>query len=151
MDKDDLQMAWDQFLVKAWYEMPELRVNTAMGIFKGRLPDDVSWDDINQLLRVPTHAGHSRATFRRFVCAYLPKIADALWKHSAADIDRLAVAVNKLKSGVRRSESDSEKALADRAEIVKNVRDSKLVAIKKRGMSNQFAARNRGNQWNVVK
>jgi hypothetical protein len=149
---EDLQKAWDRWLVESFYKRPHMNTGTVCGIFKGEHANDLSWDELNAgLKRFPQTPGHCRVTVTRFICAYLPKIADVLWKHSEKDIDRLAAAVSKLKSTCRAMEADYLKASADRNEIRKSSDQMKLAAIKKDGVAAQFQAGNRGNQWNVVK
>jgi hypothetical protein len=149
---DDLQKAWDYWLVESFYKRPYMNTGTMCGIFKGEYAGDMSWSELNSTLkRFPVHHGHISVTVTRFICAYLPKIADVLWKHSDKDIDRLAAAVNKLKSTCRSIEADSEKANSDRQQRKTSIKQMKLADIKKNGVRSQYTSHNRSSQWNVVK
>ena len=146
---NELQKAWDRFLVESFYKFPHDNAGHAMGVFVHR--NNISYDDANKLKRVPKTWHHQRVTVARFVCAFLPTIAKVLWEHDISKLDQLADAISKLNSDARERPVDEEKRKSEMSEIASSKAEMSLAIKKKKAFGNLYAKNKRNNQWGVTK
>ena len=146
---NDLQKAWDKFLVKSFYSFPNDNAGHAMGVFVHR--NNISYDDANKLKRVPKTWHHQRVTVARFVCAFLPTIAKVLWEHDISKLDQLAAAISKLNSDARERPVDDENHKQEINEIRRSKAEMNLTRNKKNAMRDLYKKHKRSNQWGVTK
>ena len=152
MTQEELQLEWDRFFVTAFYERDRIFIYTLVEEFKTLhgLPGIYKEPMIN-LLRYPKLKRHFRNSLGRFVCGYLPTIADALWKYDKSRIDDIVKAVNKLKSTARLIPVDESKSRKEGQER-RNSHNKLLKASMEKKLTNEyFESYNRRNQWGVVK
>ena len=150
--QEELQLEWDRFFVTAFYERDKIPVYKLVDEFK-ELHDlpSIYEEPMIGLLRYPKLRHHFNNSLGRFVCAYLPTIADALWKYDKSRIDEIVKAVNKLKSTTRNRPADAYKSTKEGQER-RNSHTQLLKARMEKKLTNEyFQGHNRGNQWGVVK
>ena len=145
----DLQKAWDKFLVESFYKFPYDNANHVAAVFIAR--NKINYEVLKELKRVPKTHHHQGVTISRFVCAFLPTIAKALWDHNIDQLDKLAAAISKLNSDAREKAVDSEKLKKEIGEIKSAKAQDSLTKRKKKAMSNLYQKYNRSNQWGVTK
>ena len=112
MTKDELQFEWDRLLVESFYVRPWYPMFKIVGMFEDAY--GVTGQEVFALLRAPKYGWHLNHSLSRFICGFLPTIADTLWKHNASRAYDIAKAVNKLKSTTRSKPVDDAKVLRDR-------------------------------------
>lgn len=149
IDINDLQKAWDRFLVESFYKFPNDKANHAAHVFA--LKNNISFEELKNLKRVPKTFHHQKVTVSRFVCAFLPTIAKVLWAHNIDQLDKLAAAVSKLNSDARERPVDDEKRRAEMSEIVSSKAEMRLAMKKKKAMGALYEKHGRNNQWGVTK
>ena len=152
MTQEELQLEWDSFFVLAFYERDKIPVYKLVEEFKELhdLPSAYEEPMIG-LLRYPKLTHHFKNSLGRFVCGYLPTIADALWKYDRSRIDEIVKAVNKLKSTTRLKPADDYKSKKEGQER-KSSHDKLLKANIEKKLTNKFfKSYNRNNQWGTVK
>jgi hypothetical protein len=150
--QEELQLEWDRFFVTAFYERDKISLYKLVDEFK-ELHDlpSIYEEPMIGLLRYPKLRHHFNNSLGRFVCAYLPTIADALWKYDKSRIDEIVKAVNKLKSTTRNRPADAYKSTKEGQER-RNSHTQLLKARMEKKLTNEyFQGHNRGNQWGVVK
>ena len=113
--------------------------------------NNITFDELNKLKRVPKSFHHQRVTISRFICAFLPTISKVLWEHSINELDKLAAAVSKLNSDARERPVDEEKYKNEMREVVNSKYENKRTFQKKQAMGNLYAKHKPSNQWGVVK
>lgn len=150
MDKSvNLQKEWDQMLVKRFYSADTLKMFVVMIIFKKEFK--VSDEEFNNLKRIPRLFQHRNVAPRRFVCAFLPKVADILWKHKAEESATLAEAMWKINYDVCKEEADLDKIAKDRAAVSWSRRLDKRAALSRSLSNNWHTGINRNQTWSKVK
>ncbi len=152
MTQEEIQLEWDRFFVTAFYERDKISLYKLVDEFK-ELHDlpSIYEEPMIGLLRYPKLTHHFNNSLGRFVCAYLPTIADALWKYDKSRIDEIVKAVNKLKSTTRNRPADAYKSTKEGQER-RNSHTKLLKARMEKKLTNEyFQGHNRGNQWGVVK
>jgi hypothetical protein len=152
MTQEELQLEWDRFFVTAFYERDKMPVYKLVDEFK-ELHDlpSIYEEPMIGLLRYPKLTHHFRNSLGRFVCGYLPTIADALWKYDKSRIDEIVKAVNKLKSTTRLKPADAYKSTKEGQERKKS-HDKLLRANMEKKLTNEhFESYNRRSQWGTVK
>ena len=112
---------------------------------------DITDDQFDELKRVPKLIGQRNVYARRFICAYLPKIADILWKHKHEEIETLADAMSKIKYDVDKVEFDYDKINRDRSAITRSKKASLAAALSKKESNKWHKSINLGKTWNVTK
>ena len=152
MTQEELQLEWDRFFVTAFYERDKIPVYRLTEEFRVQfdLPS-IYESPMIDLLRYPKLTHHFRNSLGRFVCGFLPTIADALWKYDKSRIDEIVKAVNKLKSTTRMKPADDYKSRQEGEERRKS-HDNLLRANMEKKLTNEhFNSYNRSNQWGKVK
>ena len=152
MTQEELQLEWDRFFVTAFYERDKISVYKLTEEFRNLhdLPS-IFKDPMISLLRYPKFKHHFNNSLGRFVCGYLPTIADALWKYDKSRIDEIVKAVNKLKSTTREAPVDVHKTRLEGQERKKTRQDIRKAHLEKEGLDNLFGSHRRSNQWGTVK
>ena len=152
MTQEELQLEWDRFFVTAFYERDKISVYKLVNEFR-ELHDfpSIFEEPMISLLRYPKFKHHFNNSLGRFVCAYLPTIAEALWKYDKSRVDEIVKAVNKLKSTTRDAPVDVQKTRLEGRERKKTRQDIQKAHLEKEGLNNLFGSHRRSNQWGVVK
>jgi hypothetical protein len=152
MTQEELQLEWDRFFVTAFYERDKISVYKLVNEFR-ELHDfpSIFEEPMISLLRYPKFKHHFNNSLGRFVCAYLPTIAEALWKYDKSRVDEIVKAVNKLKSTTRDAPVDVQKTRLEGRERKKTRQDIQKAHLEKEGLDNLFGSHRRSNQWGVVK
>ncbi len=75
-------------------------------------------EELEGLKRVPDYFT-SRMTVCRFVCANLPKLADALWKRSAKDLEKVVAALASSNMDCVKNRAQYQRDARERREIWK--------------------------------
>ena len=152
MTQEELQLEWDRFFVTAFYERDKISVYKLDNEFRElhNFPS-IFEDPMISLLRYPKFKHHFNNSLGRFVCAYLPTIAEALWKYDKSRIDEIVKAVNKLKSTTRDAPVDVQKTRLEGRERKKTRQDIQKAHLEKEGLDNLFGSHRRSNQWGTVK
>jgi hypothetical protein len=152
MTQEELQLEWDRFFVTAFYERDKISVYKLVNEFR-ELHDfpSIFEEPMISLLRYPKFKHHFNNSLGRFVCAYLPTIAEALWKYDKSRVDEIVKAVNKLKSTTRDAPVDVQKTRLEGRERKKTRQDIQKAHLEKEGLDNLFGSHRRSNQWGTVK
>lgn len=145
----DLQKAWDRFLIQSFYEYPYDSIQHVAQVFISK--NGLAYEQFNALKRIPRNFHHQRVTAVRFVCAFLPKIAETLWKHNISQLEALAAAVSKLSSDAREIAVDEDKRKAEGNELRRSKDQAKRAYEKKQAFSDRFEKHRRSAQWGVTK
>ena len=154
MNQEELQKDWDWWLVRCFYEAGYINMGLIVKEFQtrhGYEGNDKLAKPFVDLLRYPKYPFQYKTSVSRFICAYLPTIADALWKHDKSRIDDIAKAVNKLKSTTRNEPADLQKYRAEASERAKTRKKMKVAMIEKGAVANHYDKHLRSAQWGVVK
>ena len=152
MTQEELQLEWDRFFVTAFYERDKISVYKLVNEFRElhNFPS-IFEEPVISLLRYPKFKHHFNNSLGRFVCAYLPTIAEALWKYDKSRVDEIVKAVNKLKSTTRDAPVDVQKTRLEGRERKKTRQDIQKAHLEKEGLDNLFGSHRRSNQWGTVK
>jgi hypothetical protein len=152
LTQEELQLEWDRFFVTAFYERDKISVYKLVNEFRElhNFPS-IFEEPVISLLRYPKFKHHFNNSLGRFVCAYLPTIAEALWKYDKSRVDEIVKAVNKLKSTTRDAPVDVQKTRLEGRERKKTRQDIQKAHLEKEGLDNLFGSHRRSNQWGTVK
>ena len=152
MTQEELQLEWDRFFVTAFYERDKISVYKLVNEFRElhNFPS-IFEEPVISLLRYPKFKHHFNNSLGRFVCAYLPTIAEALWKYDKSRIDEIVKAVNKLKSTTRESPIDVYKTRLEGKERTQSSKQIKKANLEKKAVNDLYGSHRRRNQWGVVK
>ena len=145
----NLQREWDRLLIQKFYEADTAKMYIVSSVFKKNL--GVSDEQFDELKRIPRAFGHNRVYARRFVCAYLPKIADILWKHKLEELETLATAMSKINYDAMKSEIDYDKITKERASIGYSKKKEKQSSMSNLKSKEWHKAINHNNLWKVTK
>ena len=147
---DDLQMAWDTALVRAYFETPNK--NTSKVIFDFKDKNNIeSWDTFNALKRVPRYGRQSRCVITRYVYAYLPNIAKALTAHGPSKMIDLILAVNKSKNDTYSRPQDEQKAAREGYDRKQSRLQAAAATLSLVNSYEANAKTSGGGQWKIVK
>ena len=147
---DDLQMAWDTALVRAYFETPNK--NTSKVIFDFKDKNNIeSWDTFNALKRVPRYARQSRCVITRYVYAYLPNIAKALTAHGPSKMIDLILAVNKSKNDTHSQPQDKQKVERESYDRKKSKLQAAAATLSLVNSYEAGAKTSGRGQWKIVK
>lgn len=146
---NDLQKAWDRFLIEGFYKYPYDSVQHAAAVFVAK--NQISFEQFNTLKRIPKTFRHQKVTTVRFVCAFLPTIAKVLWQHRIDQLDSLAAAVSKLNSDAREIPVDEDKRNDEANEIARAKRQATKASRQKQAMGDLYEKHRRSSQWGVTK
>ena len=80
---EQLQLEWDTFLVKAWYEYSKASMRRTVGAFfrihmKG-MTEEKAIEMFSKLKRVPWVYHHWKTCVSRFIAGYIPVLNAVLW------------------------------------------------------------------------
>lgn len=151
MTKEELQLRWDEILIQARFFYMDMSLNTINVQFKntyGVYPDEAG------LLRCshPTENGYyNDMSVLRFICGYLPKIADYCWKHTSKDWFKVLEVVNHSTHDTRKNMVDIIHKHRDRLDI----RATQKAAARSTEQAHEFHDKcesyKLSNQWAVCK
>lgn len=145
----NLQREWDRLLIQKFYEADTAKMYIVSSAFKKNL--GVSNEQFDELKRIPRAFGHKQVYARRFVCAYLPKIADILWKHKLEELETLATAMSKINYDAMKSEVDYDKISKERGSIGYSKKKEKQSSMSNLKSKEWHKAINHNNLWKVTK
>lgn len=155
MNAEKLQLAWDRWLVTCFYKYAFMPMPKVVSIFMQENKDEVFGFTVTEvgdvLLRFPQLPHHWKPNLSRFVCAYLPTIANTLWKYDVSRVEDLTKAVNKLKSTTRREPEDVAKVKEESRARKKTKRDARKALMEKILVKNVYDRHKASNQWDKVK
>jgi hypothetical protein len=145
----NLQREWDRLLIEKFYRHDTLKMYVVSYIFKKTF--NLTDEQFNQLKRVPKLPGQKNVYTSRFICAYLPKIADILWKHKAEETETLADAMSKIKYDVEKLEIDYDKITREKANISYSKKKAKQFILSDIATDRINKRSNRNRTWNITK
>jgi len=145
----NLQREWDRLLIEKFYNADTLKMYAVAYMFKRNF--GITDEQFDQLKRIPRLPGQTNVYTSRFICAYLPKIADILWKHKANEVETLADAMSKIKYDVAKLEVDYDKITREKANIAYSRKKAKQSALSKIASDKINKGSNRNNTWNITK
>jgi len=145
----NLQREWDRLLIEKFYRHDTLKMYVVSYIFKKTF--NLTDEQFNQLKRVPKLPGQKNVYTSRFICAYLPKIADILWKHKAEETETLANAMCKIKYDVEKLEIDYDKITREKANISYSKKKAKQFILSDIATDRINKQSNRNRTWNITK
>jgi hypothetical protein len=149
MDKKQLQFEWDRLLVESFYVRSNYSMSLVVKMFNEAY--ETSDEEVFALLRTPRMGFQLKIGVSRFICAYLPKIGEALWKYNKDRAFEVAKVVNSLKSDTRINAVDEEKVRKEHTEVgyaKRKYRQARTERVKDNELWN---AHRRSNQWGVSK
>ncbi len=149
MTEVNLQREWDRLLIEKFYRHDTLKMYVVSYIFKKNF--NLTDEQFNQLKRVPKLPGQKNVYTSRFICAYLPKIADILWKHKAEETETLANAMCKIKYDAEKIEFDRAKINRERANISYSKKQAQQFVLSDKVSDTVSKATNRNRTWNITK
>ncbi len=149
MTEVNLQREWDRLLIEKFYRHDTLKMYVVSYIFKKTF--NLTDEQFNQLKRVPKLPGQKNVYTSRFICAYLPKIADILWKHKAEETETLANAMCKIKYDVEKLEIDYDKITREKANISYSKKKAKQFILSDIATDRINKQSNRNRTWNITK
>ena len=145
----NLQREWDRLLIEKFYNSDTLKMYVVAHIFKRNF--GITDEQFSQLKRIPRLPGQTNVYTSRFICAYLPKIADILWKHKANEVETLADAMSKIKYDVSKIEVDYDKITREKANISYSRKKAKQFILSEKLSDTISKATNRNRTWNITK
>ena len=145
----NLQREWDRLLIEKFYRHDTLKMYVVSYIFKKTF--NLTDEQFNQLKRVPKLPGQKNVYTSRFICAYLPKIADILWKHKAEETETLANAMCKIKYDVEKLEIDYDKITREKANITYSKKKAQQFILSDIATDRVNKRSNRNRTWNITK
>jgi len=151
MFQEDLQLAWDRWLVMSFYKRNSEGVGKNVRIFM--LKNKVDMDKMNTLLRFPKRFPYQwHISIGRFICGYLPpNISKTLWKHDFSRAEELARAINKMKADTYDRPTDVDKTKRETRERAKSKKDNLFAHVAKSSANKLFSSHRRRDQWGVTK
>jgi tagatose-1,6-bisphosphate aldolase len=145
----NLQHDWDTCLLNGFYKYPDHSTYFLFRCFVEAR--QLTEEQIASIKRMPNQFEHGKVPILRFICAYLPKIADILWKHKPEEIETLALAMSK-------SNYDTLKVMTDKVTHdmeVNEIRRSrnKMVqfAMSDNASHDNWDRHLRNNSWGITK
>lgn len=145
----NLQREWDRLLIEKFYNSDTLKMYVVAHIFKRNF--GITDEQFNQLRRIPRLPGQANVYTSRFICAYLPKIADILWKHKASEVETLADSMSKIKYDVSKIEVDYDKITREKANITYSKKKAKQFILSDIATDRVNKRSNRNRTWNITK
>lgn len=145
----NLQKEWDRTLIKRFYAADTFKMFVVVIIFKKEF--NVTDEEFNGLKRIPRLYQHRNVAPRRFVCAFLPKVADILWKHKAEESSTLAEAMWKINYDVLEKEADLNKIERDRSEVGWSRKLDKQAKLSRTFSRAWHKGLNKNQTWSKVK
>ena len=148
-DPVNLQRDWDRLLIQNFYSADTVKMFLVAKIFKGR--SGMTDEQFNELKRIPRLPQHNNVYTRRFVCAFLPKISDILWKHKPEELETLADAMCKIKYDTLKNEWDYDKVNKDRHAISYSKTKMKQALLVRAAAKRVITRFNKNQTWDVTK
>ena len=145
----NLQREWDRLLIEKFYNSDTLKMYVVAYIFKRNF--GITDEQFDELRRIPRLVGQKNVYTSRFICAYLPKIADILWRHKAEETETLADAMSKIKYDVEKLEFDYEKITREKANITYSKKKAKQFILSDIATDKINKRSNRNRTWNITK
>ena len=145
----NLQREWDRLLIEKFYNSDTLKMYVVAYIFKRNF--GITDEQFDELRRIPRLVGQKNVYTSRFICAYLPKIADILWKHKAEETETLANAMCKIKYDAEKLEFDHAKINRERANISYSKKQAQQFVLSDKVSDTVSKAANRSRTWNITK
>lgn len=145
----NLQEDWDTCLLNGFYKYPDCN---AFYLYKQFLiARGLTDEDVKDIKRMPRGYAQGQITILRFICAYLPKIADILWKHKADEIEKLAKVMCKSSYSNQEQMVDADKWKEEVSEIKKSKRENVINKMKMADITKRFDAYRPSANWSVTK
>lgn len=145
----NLQREWDRLLIEKFYNSDTLKMYAVAYMFKKNL--GITDEQFDQLKRIPRLPGQKNVYTSRFICAYLPKIADILWKHKASEVETLANFMCHIKYDVSKIEVDYDKITREKANITYSKKKAKQFILSDIATDRVNKRSNRNRTWNITK
>ena len=150
---EQLQLAWDNHLVTAWYEYPKASMRRVVGSFfsdnlKG-MTEEKRIEMFGKLKRVPYVYNHWRSCASRFIAGYLPRLNTVLWNDRLSR-DEIITRLNASGIEATRIPDNAAQYKRDRAEQDKAVRDERAFSSLRRLRADARYESSRSN-WKVCK
>jgi len=145
----NLQREWDRLLIEKFYNSDTLKMYVVAHIFKRNF--GITDEQFDKLRRIPRLPGQKNVYTSRFICAYLPKIADILWKHKASEVETLANFMCHIKYDVSKIEIDYDKITREKANITYSKKKAKQFILSDIATDRVNKRSNRNRTWNITK
>ena len=150
---DDLQMAWDMALVRAYFETPHKNMTAVVKDFL-RKQDLHNFSDFFalDLKRIPKRSKfHWRCLVTRFVFAYLPNVYKALTAHGPSKMIDLVIAIGKSNADTYTNPVDSKESSRLGYMRKRDALTLQASNMSRRATNDHFKSRNPSRNWNTVK
>lgn len=133
------QSEYDRLLVESFYLRPDYKMRRLCG-----------GDDISGLIRVPVHVWHFNMSVSVFVCNYIPKLSESLFKRTINDVDLIVKVLQKSKLDILKRGAHEKSVSIDVSEIKKEIaRYNKMNALFADIADGNIVAN--GTDWHTVK
>ena len=143
------QEDWDTCLLNGFYHHQDCNILFLYQQFT--ISRKLSMEESSKIKRIPRTPWHGKSTVLRFICAYLPKIADILWKHKPEEIEQIAKIMAKSSYDTQIEMKDNVQYAREKAQFVRDDKKYKEALTKKSEFHKRFTSRNRNNTWGVTK
>lgn len=145
----NLQEDWDTCLLNGFYKYPDSNSYFLYNQFL--IARGLTAEDAKSIKRMPRGYAQGQITVLRFICAYLPRIAEILWKHKAEEIEQLAKVMSKSSYDTREEMVDIDKWNSEVGEIKKSKRENYVNKLKMQEVTKIFDAHRPSANWGVTK
>ena len=142
--KEDLQEAWDKWLLKHYLSNMHMGKLTTWFCSEHNL----TWDQFNDLKRVPKYKMHSFATPSRYLAAYLPKIWELLM--AGKTNEEILAYLKRFKVRTLDNPIDLKKTASETKERQQDTLKDKRNVLEKKSRVGQRLRASKAN-WNTVK
>ena len=140
-----LQDEWDRLLIKNWKNETSLYMSRM--VYSFLKDNNINYDDLKNMRRVPKYKIHQRCTVSRFISAYLPELNNVLFNKNNKD-DAILKFMKNLKT--LDIPIDFKKSKKEKQEMLKSEKESKAAFQSGCLVRNQREFTSRGN-WGHVK
>lgn len=134
------QIEYDRLLVESFYLRPEYKM--------WRICD--FGEDIAELKRVPRHAWQFNMTISAFVCNYIPKLSESLFKRTVKDTGLIVKVLQKTNLDIKDRSLNAPKIAKEVREASTQTRKYRKL-IKLAGDISDINRKANGCDWNTVK
>ena len=145
----NLQEDWDTCLLNGFYHHRDCNIEFLLNEFS--VVRGLTLEQKYTLKRIPRRPWHYKSTVLRFICAYLPKIADILWKHKSSDIETLAKVMAKSSYDTQIEMEPDKQRTRDMAQFKRDEKKYLGSLTKKGELGKRFKSYSRNNTWGVTK
>lgn len=151
MTKEQIQVQkdWDTCLLNGFYKYPDCNSYFLRQQFL--VTQGLTDEDAKHIKRFPNGQAQTRVTILRFICAYLPKIAEILWKHKPEEIETLANVMSKSNYDCQEKMSDITQWKEDVSQIVKGQRQFEVAKNKKKEIKKLYESHRANSTWSITK